>query len=614
VGWLRDTLGRFGGGAPAPGSAPPVAVSDWRKLGNDALAAGDLGEAARCYEQGVSQQPADAALRLNLGFVLLEQGRFAPAAERLEQALALRRPGDGCAPHEAHYLLGRAHAGLGEQEKAFASFEAAARAQPDFVEALEEAARTLHQLERHEESVQWVERLLRLQPTVFNSVLLATELSKCGRHEEAAALLSQVCAEHPDHVEASVLRYRELLQLGRHAEALAEVDRLLALALPSASLLVNRGVALERLGRQEEALASIDAALALEPARRDALVNRATLLLAQVRVHEAVRAAEEALKLYPEDGDLHWTLGMGLLLLGDLRRGWAEGEWRTRSIAFRGKLLQLEQPRWQGESLEGRTIFLHAEQGFGDNIQFLRFVPEVARQARSVLLLVSPELEPLVSGTLPANCRILPQNSMLPAIDFHCPLMSVPAVLGTTLETIPAEVPYLHAQPAAVAAWRDRLGAGAGPKVGVAWSGNARHGNDHNRSMSLATFRAAAPPGSRFFTVQPQTRESDQGALAAWTQAVDAGKDLRDFADTAALMEALDLVITVDTSVAHLAGALGRPVWILLPYSPDWRWMLERTDSPWYPTARLYRQPAAGDWASVLARVKEDLSALAQVR
>lgn len=612
MGWLRDTFGRLGGGAgaPQPQPAPAAATPDWRKQGNDALAAGNLAEAARCYEQGVLAHPDDAALRLNLGFALLEQGQLGPAAQRLQQALALRRPGDGCAPHEAHYLLGRAEAGLGELEDAVRSFQAAVHSQPDFVEALEEGARTLHQLKRHGEAAEWLQRLLRLRPTPFNRILLANELTKSDRAAEAAELLQQACAEDPANPEAFVLRHDAMMKLDRFEDALADMDHALTLVQPNASLLVNRSVPLERLGRYDESLACVEQALALDPSHRQALVNRATVLLGQVRVREAVAAAEDGLRFYPDDGDLHWTLSIGLLLLGDLKRGWAESEWRTRSVAFQGKLLNIRQPRWQGESLEGRTIFLHGEQGFGDILQFLRFVPEVARKAQAVLLLVSEELEPLVGATLPANCRILPQHSVLPPIDFHCPLMSLPAVLGTTLETLPAQVPYLHATPEAIQRWKARLGSD-GLKVGIAWSGNPKHGNDRNRSLSLSTFSAADAEGCRFFTVQPHMRDGDREVLAAWTRAEDVGRDLRDFADTAGLMAALDLVITVDTSVAHLAGALGKPVWVLLPYGPDWRWMLERTDSPWYPTARLYRQPTVGDWANVLARVKADLAALA---
>lgn len=607
MGWLRDTFGRRAGGEPAAAAPAPV-TQNWLALGNAALGAGDLQEAARCYELGIAAAPSDGTLRVNLAFVLMEQGQHAAAAQRLEQALALRKPGDAFVT-DAHFLLGRAQAELGQLDAAFRSFAEAARAKPDFLEAVEEAARVLHRLERHDEAVAWTRRLHALRPDTFTRMLVANELLLSGAVADALAELDVVCAEEPGHPEACVLRYQALLKLQRNEEALAEADRAIALVGRNASVLVNRSVPLERLGRFDEAVACLDEALALEPGRRDAMLNRVTVLLQQVRVREAVAGAQEALQRFPDDADLHWSLAMGLLLLGDYERGWPESEWRTRTIAFRGKVLQLEQPQWQGEDLQGCTIFLHAEQGLGDAIQFVRFVPPVARLARQVLLLVPGPLEALVAQALPANCRILPQNSLLPPIDFHCPLMSVPAVLGTTLDKLPAEVPYLHAEPQRVEQWRERLGT-AVLKVGVAWSGNPRHVNDHNRSMTLATFRAVEQPGCRFVTVQPEMRDADRELFASWSQASDLGRELGDFRDTAALLQALDVIVTVDTSIAHLAGALGRPVWVLVPHCPDWRWLLERSDSPWYPTARVYRQPVAGDWASVLARVRADLAAL----
>jgi tetratricopeptide (TPR) repeat protein len=409
------------------------------------------------------------------------------------------------------------------------------------------------------------------------------------------------------------MRHDVLLKLRRPAEALEAIDRTLALVQRNAQLIVNRSVPLERLGRYEESLQCVEEALALEPTNVEALVNRATVLLALGRVPEAIAAAQEGLRHYADNGDLHWNLAIGLLLTGDFRRGWPESEWRTRTVAFRGTVLGLRQPPWQGEDLAGKTILLHAEQGFGDAIQFVRFVPEVARRAGQVWVLVPEKLEPLVGAALPANCRILAQRSQLPPIDCHCAFMSLPAVLGTTLETLPNRVPYLQAAPEAVQRWRARLG-DAGPRVGIAWSGNPNHANDHNRSMALATFRAVDAEACRFFTVQPQMNDVDRALFAAWERAEDVGRELRDFRDTAALFEALDLVITVDTSVAHLAGALGRPVWILLPHAPDWRWMLDRADSPWYPTARLYRQGPDRSWGPVLARVRADLAALAATR
>lgn len=613
MGWLRDTFGRLGGAA-ATTPPPAPAAPNWRKLGNDALGAGQLAEAARCYEQGILADPQDAALRLNLGFVLLEQGQAAAAAARLEQAIALRRPGDDCAPQDAWFVLGRARVALGQLPQAVDCFAAALAAQPEFPEALEEGSRALQVLERHAEAVDWLQRLLPYRPGTVYRLALASELRACDRHAEAAELLEAVCAQDPRNIDASALRFAVLMKAGRPEAALAEAERTLAQHGPLARFLVNRAVALERLGRHEETLASVDQALALEPGHRDALANRATTLTNLLRLPESIAASDLALQQYPDDADLHFSLSLALLMAGRMERGWAEHEWRRRSAAFVGKVLEIDEyPLWRGEDLAGRTIFLHGEQGIGDNIQFARFANVVAAKAGSVVLMVSHVVESLVARSLAPNCRILPQNSPLPQADFHCPLMSLPAVLRMPPEEFSPVVPYLRALPEAARGWRDRLEDGA-LHVGIAWAGNPKHLNDHNRSLPLEVLRAVDDEGCQFVTVQPDVREQDRALLASWPRAADLGRGLRTFEDTAALVEALDLVITVDTSVAHLAGALGKPVWLLLAYVPDWRWMLEREDSPWYPTARLYRQPARGDWASVVARVRRDLAALAQAR
>jgi tetratricopeptide (TPR) repeat protein len=574
MGWLRDTLGRLGGGAPQAGKAAEL---------------------------------------LAQGSALVAEGRFEEASDQLERAVAAMRPGDGIAPDQLHYLLGRAQAGAGRLAPASMNFEAAVRARPDFAEALEEGARILTELESHEEAADSLQRLVQLQPTAAARLQLAQALRKCDRHAEAADVLQKLCAEDLRNIDARLVYHHVLLRLDRLEEGLEQIDRVLTMRKPDAALLVNRAVPLARLGRHDEALSCLGKALKLEPTHARALANRVSAYLGQLRVPEAIAAAEEALRVHPEDPDLHWRLGASLLLQGDWQRGWAEAEWRTRATGYEGTVPRLDRPRWQGESLAGRTIFLYAEQGFGDAIQFVRFVPEVARTAGTVLLLVWPEVEPLLAGMLPANCRIVPRGSELPPFDFECPLMSLPRVLGTTPSTVPAHVPYLQAPPAAVQSWRQRLAADR-LNVGICWSGNPRHFSDRERSMTLAAMRTVAAEGCRFHSLQPQKRAGDEEVLAAWADAVDTGPELHDFTDTAALIQALDVVVTVDTSVAHLAGALGKPVWILLAHAPDWRWMLERADTPWYPTARLYRQPQRGDWAAVLKRVQADLAALARQR
>lgn len=612
--WLRNILG---GGAPAPAPARPapahadVPATDWRRLGNDALAAGDLAEAGRCYEQGVDAHPRDASLRLNLGFVHLQRGQFAPAAESLQQALALRTPAEDIA-HDAHFLLGQAHAALGRPEQALASFAAAVQARPGFAEPMAGALQVCRQAGRREEALEWATRLVQARPNTENRQWHALQLAECGRDAEAAGVLAEALAQDGGATQARTQRFGVLFRLARFDEALAEA-RVVAEALPQdAGALVNLAAVLEKLDRLDEALGCVDRALALEPGRRDALFNRVAILHGMGRHRDGVAAARHALSLFPDDADLHNTLSIMLLLLGDFEEGLAEHEWRMRCGSFSAFRMPPEFRLWRGESLAGKSIFLYGEQGFGDSIQFLRYVPQIAALAREVLLQVPEGLEALAEGLAP-NCRQLPQGARLPAIDYHCPLMGLAYVLGTREDTIPAAVPYLHADPQAVRAWRERLGGGV-LNVGIAWSGKPTFVNDRNRSMTLEAFRQIATPGCRFFTMQPQLREVDRPVLAAWDQAQDTGREVRDFADTAALMEALDLVITTDTSVANLAGALGRPTWVLLGFVADWRWLLDRPTTPWYPTARLYRQPAPKDWDSVVTRVRTDLAALIAAR
>lgn len=593
------------GGSDA--AVAPVLSQQWRARGNAALAASRIDEAAHCYREAVAADPADPLAHLNLGFALLEQGDWRAALASLQQALALRRPGDDFV-HEAHFLAGRAQEAGGQPDLALASMEAAVQARADFVPAIEQALRIAQGLARPAEAVRWAQRLVAVTPTAFTRFVLANELAGCGRDAESASVLAEVCAEEPQQLEAALLYFHVLFRLQRFEQALAQAAHVLALTGPDAGSLVNLAATLEKLDRLEEALARVEEALLLDPARRDGLVNRVAILLRQRRVREAAEAARRALDVLPDDAVLHMHLGFALLLLGDFARGWEEHEWRLRGPMFSGYRVPAQYPLWRGESLHGKSIFVYGEQGFGDGIQFVRYVPELARQAREVILQLPEGLAPLAGGLAP-NCRQLPQGAAMPAIDFHCPLMSLPHVLGTDAGSVPAAVPYLRAQPQRVADWRARLG--QGPHVGIAWSGNPTHVNDRNRSIRLDVFRQLACPGWNFVSLQPEVREHDRGVLAAWPQLRDCGGALRDFSETAALVDALDLVITVDTSVAHLAGALGRPVWILLPWVPDWRWMLEGERTPWYPTARLYRQPGPGDWGSVLARVRADLGTLA---
>jgi tetratricopeptide (TPR) repeat protein len=432
-----------------------------------------------------------------------------------------------------------------------------------------------------------------------------------GRPEEALACYERALALNPDHADALNNRGNALQALKRPAEALASYEQALRLKPAQADTLANCGNALLDLDRPGDALACYDQALALNPGHADALINRGNALQGLTRHGEALDSYARALALRPDYAEAHWNEGLSRLVLGDFERGWAKYEWRWKKKTTVSPLRDFAQPLWLGrESLQGKTVLLHAEQGHGDTIQFCRYARHVAARGAAVLLEVQAGLKPLLAG-LEGVGRVLAKGEALPDFDCHCPLLSLPLAFGTRLETIPADIPYLSADPARAALWQARLGPKTRPRVGLAWSGNSAHVNDRNRSVPLAEFARRLGGQAQWVSLQKQVREGDWEALQARRDIAHYGEALGDFADTAALLVNLDLVIAVDTAVAHLAGALGKPVWLLLPFNPDWRWLLGREDSPWYPSLRLFRQSAPGDWDGVLARVADALGRFA---
>jgi hypothetical protein len=295
------------------------------------------------------------------------------------------------------------------------------------------------------------------------------------------------------------------------------------------------------------------------------------------------------------------------LLLGDFPQGWRDYEWRTEADEFVFKKRIFEPPRWQPQDdLTGKTILLYGEQGLGDTLMILRYVPHVVGTGAKIILEVPRALISLCAE-INGISQLVANGEALPAFDVQCPLMSLPYIFGTTLDTIPANVPYLAPPDDRIPDWRRRLGDADVMRVGIVWSGNPKHKNDHNRSIPLQSLCSLRSFGIELVSLQKELRPDDHSVLQAYPDIRHFGEEIRDFADTAALISLVDLVISVDTSVAHLAGAMGRPLWLLLPYSPDFRWLRDREDSPWYPTARVFRQPSIGDWDSVIERVKAEI-------
>jgi hypothetical protein len=433
---------------------------------------------------------------------------------------------------------------------------------------------------------------------------LGLALHATGRFEEAIANYRDALMLAPGHPEILYNFGNACLELGRIDEALASYDDVLAKNPGHVGTLVNRGNAFLRLNHPLDAIASFDKALAAMPGHPQILTNRGHALRRLDRPVEALADFNAALVKGPEFPEAHFEAGMTRLTLGDFG-GWKEFEWRWKTGTFAGRRRQLRAPLWLGDPpIDGKTILLHAEQGFGDTIQFIRYAPLLASRGAKVTCEVQPELRSLLSQFDAID--VIAEGEPLPSFDLHCPLLSLPLAFGTEPETIPASVPYLAAPADRVAHWRDRLP--QGPRAGFVWSGSPSHKNDANRSIPLATLAALfgkAPLSC--LSLQHELRDADSEALRSLPNLVHLGGELRDFADTAAVISLLDVVISVDTAVAHLAGALGKPVLILLPFAADFRWMRLSEDTPWYPTAKLIRQPAFGDWDGVIARLVDEI-------
>jgi tetratricopeptide (TPR) repeat protein len=428
---------------------------------------------------------------------------------------------------------------------------------------------------------------------------LARALLAAHRPAEVLEQADAILIRDPALAEAHYLRGTALNALDRAAEAVPALERAIALDPTIAAAHLNLGNAHADLDDLAAAEAHCRAAIARDPALVEAHASLGFILTSRGRLQQAMAACAEAIRLAPDYADAHWNLAVAALLAGDFTLGFEKYEWRKRHDRFHRDFLDLPGPVWHGENLAGRTLLVNAEQGLGDTIQLARYLPLIAEAGGRPVLACDPSLTGLLA-TLPGVATVA-KTGQLPPCDFWIDQMSLPRVFATLPDTIPCAAGYLSADPARVAAWRARLP--HGKKIGIVWAGNPAHSNDRRRSLPPAALaRILAVPGIEFVSLQvgPRARE---------TALKDNTPLLRDYAETAALIENLDLVIAIDTSVAHLAGALGKPCWLLLPFAPDWRWLDGRDDTPWYSSLRLFRQPAPGDWDSVAGRVALGLAA-----
>ncbi len=532
----------------------------------------------------------------------LHAGRL-PEAERLFRKALKRNPGDADALHG----LGIVHLQLKQPARALGFLERALRCGQPTSLLHNNHATALNALQRPQQALDSLHQAIGLAPedaTLHYN--LGNTLMALLRDEPALASFSRAVALDPALRPAWQNKAVIEQRLGLHAAALATCDHLIAMSPHAARLHAVRGEALLALDRPAEAVA--DLAAAADAGETQARVNQAYALDAAGRSTDAMAVIEAALRDDPEFVMAHWNAASICLSLGDFARGWREYEWRWHKPEFRARARAFGQPLWLGQAdLAGRTILLHAEQGFGDTMQFCRYVPLVAALGARVIFEVPPPLRSLL-GTLAGGAALVNRGGALPDFDMHCPLMSLPLAFGTTLDTIPAATPYLAADPGRVDAWRSRLGRASRPRIGLAWSGSSTYTGDATRSAPLAALAGLIRPGFDYVSVQKDVRAEDAAAAQALGVRLTGG-DVADFADAAALAAALDLVISVDSAPAHLAGALGKPVWVLLHRTAEWRWLRDRADSPWYPTATLFRQARALDWAELATRVGDCLQA-----
>jgi tetratricopeptide (TPR) repeat protein len=539
--------------------------------GDQYLHSGDLAAAAQSYLRAIEINSNNAKAHSNLGFVRREQGQSQDAERCFNRALAIDP-----AIADTHYMLGGICQADGRLDAALTHFCRALDIAPDFENAYLDACNLLVQRGQLEEARQLIVDGVRKNPSYANLHFYLGNLHhELKQLDLSIACFRQALSIQPDH----------------------------------SQVLGNLGIVLLKQDETEAAITAFQRAVALDPNYLDAYNNMGNALLRCNRFDEAMACYEKGLAINPRSERLRYNKGLLSLLLGDFESGWQGYEYRWYQTEQTPCPI-FAQPLWLNDAnIEGKRIFLHAEQGIGDALQFVRYVEKVISLGAIVFLEVHPPLKSLLER-LPGVAGVWSMGEVQPEFDFHCPLASLPLAFKTSLESMPANTPYLNAPIARVKHWESYFHDYPFPRIGVVWSGGTFLKNDHNRSIKLETFSKLARHGSRrFFSLQKEVRAIDAPLLEDLSNITHLGPQLSDFSETAALVSNLDLIISVDTSVAHLAGALGKPVWILLPFSPDFRWLLNRDDSPWYPTARLFRQPSIGDWDSVLHDVQRALEA-----
>lgn len=539
---------------------------------------------------------------------LHQEGKITEAAKAYEQILLIQPT-----HFDALHFLGLCHFQYGHHDTAVQLIGKALRLNPKSHAAHNNMGNALKLLKRYTDAIAKYDKAISLNRNYADAYFnRANTLQEVGRLEDALKSYDKATTLKTDFAEAYSNRGNTLQKLKRFDEALNNYAKAIDIRPAYFTAINNKGVVLQRLGFFDEALESFDLALKIHPDYAEALNNRGSTLQQLHRFDEAIFCYNKASALDPQYAQAYWNESTCRLLMGDYKTGWEKFEWRWLTDDQKDLKRDFSFPLWLGvEDIANKTILLHAEQGLGDTIQFCRYASAVAAKGARVILEVPRALKSLLK-TLPGPSLVVTKDEKIPDCDYHCPLLSLPLAFKTDLSNIPVDIPYFSVENGRIERWQQSLGQSNGKlRIGLAWSGSPSHKNDHNRSMPLSSIMAPLQAlDAELFSLQKEVRAEDTAAMTQGSRIRNFADELHDFSDTAALISMMDVIVSVDTSVAHLAGALGKPLFVLLAHIPDWRWLLNRNDSPWYPTAQLLRQPERGDWHSVCQKLALGLQRL----
>lgn len=598
--------------------------------------AGKLKQANEQWVKLLKYYPNHPVILTYLGMNALEQGRLDEGVKRLEQSLAIEEN-----QTTALSYLSIAYLKLGNLDKSLRCADQAIAFNPQYAEAYTNRGNALRACKDYDGAIQSYQKIISLRPDDVDAKFnLGMTFKEMNRHADALNYLQEVTLLKPNDIEAQLASAESLLQLKRYKEALTAYNIVISHGENNVDVLFGRGmtylslkqfdlastdfeqvtklnpsythahlnlsIAWRHLGRLEEAFSANEIAIRQDPQYVQVYNNQALVCVDMCRFDDALDYYHQALQIDSTFSETYWNYSLLHLLLGDFTKGWQHYEHRWQSV-MKNDRRHFSKPLWLGEeSLEGKTILIYPEQGFGDFIQFCRYVNQVERLGATVILEVQKPLMALMS-TLPGNFTLVETGGLLPNFDFQCPIVSLPLAFKTQLETIPGSTPYLGTDKQKEQFWKKELGTQLKPRVGLVWSGASGHSNDYHRSIALEKLKPLFDLPVDFHSLHNQITAHDSIILADLNKVYTHQDALNDFSDTAALIAQMDVVITVDTSVAHLAGAMGKECWVLLPSTPDFRWMLNRTDSPWYPSMTLFRQQKINDWESLVEIVRSRL-------